>query len=103
MRISSSAGQNLYSGISLGDMIFISIPSFVLITFMLLLLCYNNQILPSQWPSQTAPTSEKIKGYIIPVFCLSFGSICGYCRFTRAELCEVMSSEYLLDRKNKNK
>ena len=27
---------------------------------------------------------------------LSFGSICGYARFTRAELCEVMSSEYLL-------
>ena len=24
------------------------------------------------------------------------GSIAGYCRFTRAELCEVMSSEYLL-------
>lgn len=35
-------------------------------------------------------------GYIIPVFCLSFGSICGYCRFTRAELCEVMESDYLL-------
>ena len=29
-------------------------------------------------------------------FCLSFGSICGYCRFVRAELCEVMESEYLL-------
>ena len=82
--------------ISTTVMIFISIPSFVLITFMLLLLCYKNQILPSQWPASSASTSEKIKGYIIPVFCLSFGSICGYCRFTRAELCEVMSSEYLL-------
>ena len=38
----------------------------------------------------------KAQGYIIPVFCLSFGSICGYCRFTRAELCEVMESDYLL-------
>ena len=82
--------------ISTTVMIFISIPGFVLITFMMLLLCYNNQILPSQWPAESAPTSEKIKGFIIPVFCLSFGSICGYCRFTRAELCEVMSSEYLL-------
>ena len=27
---------------------------------------------------------------------LSFGSICGYCRFTRAELTEVMSSDFLL-------
>ena len=32
----------------------------------------------------------------MPVMLLSFGSICGYCRFTRAELCEVMESEYLL-------
>jgi ABC-type dipeptide/oligopeptide/nickel transport system permease component len=30
------------------------------------------------------------------VFALSLGSIAGYCRFVRAELCEVMSSEYLL-------
>lgn len=77
-------------------MIFISVPSFVLITFMMLMLCYNNQILPSQWPASTDTTSQKVLGYILPVFCLSFGSICGYCRFTRAELCEVMSSEYLL-------
>ena len=27
---------------------------------------------------------------------MSFGSVCGYCRFTRAELCEVMESDYLL-------
>ncbi len=77
-------------------MIFISIPSFVLITFILLIFCYNLGWLPTQWPAATAGVAEKIKGYIVPVFCLSFGSICGYCRFTRAELCEVMSSEYLL-------
>ncbi len=77
-------------------MVCISVPSFVLITFMLLLLCYNNQILPTQWPSSNAPLGTKILGYIIPVFCLSFGSICGYCRFVRAELCEVMASDYLL-------
>ncbi len=82
--------------ISTSVMIFISIPGFVLITFLLLILCYENQILPSQWPESTAPLAMKVKGYIIPVLCLSFGSICGYCRFTRAELCEVMSSEYLL-------
>ena len=82
--------------ISTTIMICISVPSFVLITFMLLLLCYNNQILPTQWPSVSAPTKTKVLGYIIPVFCLSFGSICGYCRFVRAELCEVMSSDYLL-------
>ena len=77
-------------------MVCISVPSFVLITLLMLLLCYNNHILPTQWPSQTDLLSTKIKGYILPVFCLSFGSICGYCRFVRAELCEVMASDYLL-------
>ncbi len=77
-------------------MIFISLPSFILITFMMLLLCYKNNVLPTQWPNPTDPLKLKVLGYIIPVFCLSFGSICGYCRFVRAELCEVMESEYLL-------
>ncbi len=77
-------------------MIFISIPSFVLISFIVRMFCYNLGWLPSAWPTASASTAVKIQGYIIPVFCLSFGSICGYCRFTRAELCEVMESDYLL-------
>lgn len=77
-------------------MIFISIPSFVLISFIVRVFCYNLDWLPSAWPTASASTAVKIQGYIIPVFCLSFGSICGYCRFTRAELCEVMESDYLL-------
>ncbi len=82
--------------ISTAVMIFISLPGFVVITFLMLLLCYNNAVLPTQWPKLTDSTSVKALGYILPVFCLSFGSICGYCRFVRAELCEVMESEYLL-------
>ena len=82
--------------LSTGVMIMTSIPSFVLITFLLLVLCYNNPILPSQWPADSAPVRQQVLGYILPVCCLSFGSIAGYCRFVRAELCEVMSSEYLL-------
>ena len=82
--------------LSTGVMIMTSIPSFVLITFLLLIFCYNNPILPSQWPADSAPLKQQILGYILPVCCLSFGSIAGYCRFVRAELCEVMSSEYLL-------
>lgn len=77
-------------------MIFISVPSFILITLLMLLFCYSNKLLPSQFPLPTDPPSKQVLGYILPVLCLSFGSICGYCRFTRAELCEVMSSEYLL-------
>ena len=82
--------------LSTAVMVMTSIPSFVLITFLLLVFCYNNQILPSQWPADSASQQQQIMGYILPVCCLSFGSIAGYCRFVRAELCEVMSSEYLL-------
>ncbi|MDE6655433.1 MAG: ABC transporter permease, partial [Anaeroplasmataceae bacterium] len=82
--------------ISTGIMIFISIPSFVLITLLIMLLCYKTGWLPTQFPNPTDPLSMRIKGYILPVICLSFGSICGYARFTRAELCEVMESDYLM-------
>ncbi len=77
-------------------MIFISIPSFVVISFLMYFLCYKNQLLPSMWPNPSDTTANKILAYFIPVMSLSFGSICGYTRFVRAELCEVMSSEYLL-------
>ena len=77
-------------------MVLISVPGFVLITFLLLIFSYGLNWLPSQWPNPTDPLSQKALGYILPVFCLSLGSICGYCRSVRAELCEVMESEYLL-------
>lgn len=85
--------------ISTTVMILISVPSFVLITVLIYLFCYIdplNPILPAQWPLPTDPRKMKILGYIIPLISLSLGSIAGYCRFVRAELCEVMSSEYLL-------
>lgn len=76
-------------------MVFISIPSFVVISFMIYFFAFKGS-LPIVWPDPDQATSTKVLGYIIPVLALSFGSICGYCRFVRAELCEVMSSEYLL-------
>lgn len=81
--------------ISTSVMVFISIPSFVIIIFLLWGLAYNGN-LPTEWPTSDKTTGMKALGYIIPVMSLSFGSICGYTRFVRAELCEVMSSEYLL-------
>ncbi|MBO7358225.1 MAG: ABC transporter permease, partial [Clostridia bacterium] len=77
-------------------MICVSIPSFVLISFVLRIFSYGLGWLPSTWPPDTAATSAKVQGYIIPVFCLCFSPICGYCRTVRAELCEVMESDYLL-------
>lgn len=77
-------------------MIFISIPSFVVIIFMVYILAFKLQLLPTRWFLADDPTSYKVLAYVIPVLSLSFGSVCGYTRFVRAELCEVMSSEYLL-------
>ena len=77
-------------------MVFISIPSFVIITFMVYVLAFQTGWLPPIWPTSDQSTQTKVLAYIIPVLSLSFGSICGYTRFVRAELCEVMSSEYLL-------
>lgn len=77
-------------------MIFISIPSFIVITLLMSWLCYKTGWLPTQWPSSGSDIGLRIKGYILPTMALSFGSICGYCRFTRAELTEVMGSDFLL-------
>ncbi len=77
-------------------MVFISIPSFVVISFLIYILAYQTHLLPSLWPTPSEPMAVKVSAFIIPVLSLSFGSICGYTRFVRAELCEVMSSEYLL-------
>lgn len=82
--------------ISTAVMVFISVPGFVLITFCIALFAYGLHWFPTQWPNPTDPLSMRVLGYIIPVFVLSFGSVCGYCRSVRAELCEVMESEYLL-------
>ena len=76
-------------------MIFISIPSFVVISFLIYFMAFKGN-LPMRWPTSDETTSVKVLAYIIPVMSLSFGSICGYTRFVRAELCEVMSSEYLI-------
>ena len=82
--------------ISTSVMVLVSVPGFVLITFLLLVFCYTLKWLPSQWPKVGAPTKQVVLAYIIPVTVLSLGSICGYCRAVRAELCEVLESEYLL-------
>lgn len=82
--------------ISVLVMVGISIPSFILITFLLHIFAYKLGWLPSTWPTDTASTGTKFLGYVIPVVSLSFGTICNYCRSVRAELCDVLASEYLL-------
>lgn len=99
-------------------MVFISVPSFVYATLVLYIVCFKMDALPMSIVS----FAEVIKAYpeknliytpgtfnwslyfnkemflsMLPaVFSLSFGSIAGYTRFTRAELTEVLTSEFML-------
>lgn len=77
-------------------MVFISIPSFILITLLLLIFAYGTGWLPSQWPANMNNPETVAKALVIPVCALSFGTIASFTRYTRAELCEVMSSDFLL-------
>jgi len=76
-------------------MVLISVPSFVLIIVVQQYVGYQWGWLPATFTKSSDPALIA-KSYIMPVILLSFGPICGYCRLTRAELCEVMESEYLL-------
>ena len=82
--------------ISTSVMIFISIPGFVVISFLMYFFAFETGWLPTLWPTPDQSLQTKILAYFIPVMSLSFGTICGFTRTVRAELCEVMSSEYLL-------
>lgn len=75
-------------------MIMISVPSFVTISILMLFLCYRTGWLPAAWSNKTP--GMYAKSFIVPVLSLSFGTIASFTRYTRAELTEVMSSEFLL-------
>jgi len=80
-------------------MVFISVPSFVFISFLLIIFSYNLNWLPSAWPDSAGAAADaltSVKAYVIPISALCFGTVAGFTRYMRAELCEVMSSEFLL-------
>lgn len=76
-------------------MVVISIPSFVLISY-LIMMAANISWIPTFWPQSTDPLYLRVGAFVVPVLALSLGSIFGYARFVRAELCEVLESDYLL-------
>jgi|LGVE01.1.fsa_nt_gb oligopeptide transport system permease protein len=82
--------------ISLLVMFFISVPSFVVMTMMVMVFGFQLQWVPDQWPPSFLATSVQLKALILPVLGLSFGAIAGLTRTTRAELTEVLTSEFLL-------
>lgn len=77
-------------------MVFISVPSFVTISLLLLWLSHSTGLLPTIWPKDGASTGQYVQAMVIPVLSLCFGTIAGFTRYTRAELTEIISSEFLL-------
>ncbi len=84
------------NAISLGVMVFISTPNFVLMLFLVLIFGYTLGWVPFSFPAADVTGIRFYTGMILPVLGLSFGSIAGLTRLTRAELSEVLTSEFVL-------
>ena len=82
--------------ISTGVMIFISVPSYVYAFLVQYLLCFKAG-LPLQMKAGTDWLSwDMFVSVLAPVLSLSFGTIAGFARYTRAELTEVLTSDFML-------
>lgn len=79
-------------------MIFISVPSFVVAFLLQYLFAYQWQVLPSMADSGANGffTWTYTKSIILPTLSMTFGSIAAYARYTRAELTEVLTSDFML-------
>ena len=83
--------------ISTGVMIMVSVPSYVYAFLIQYFLCFKAKLFPLVMEAGTDYFSWKMFQSMLPaVLSLSLGSIAGYARFTRAELTEVLTSDYLL-------
>lgn len=92
--------------ISTGVMIFVSVPSYVYAFLVQYILCFKlREWLPSGWgfPFEVGVmeagnyfTWDMFVSLVPAVLSLSFGSIAGYTRYVRAELTEVLTSEFML-------
>jgi oligopeptide transport system permease protein len=78
-------------------MILVSVPSYVYAFLIQYFLCYKMKLFPLVMKAGTDYFSKEMFLSMLPaVLSLSLSSIAGYARFTRAELTEVLTSEYLL-------
>lgn len=78
-------------------MLVISVPSFVTAFIIQYFMCFKWGWFPiTMNPGTKYFSCSMFKSMLPAVICLSFGSIAGYARFTRAELTEVLTSEYML-------
>ena len=85
--------------ISTGVMVFISVPSYVYAFLVQFLLCYATGWFPLTAASRQETglfTPAMFYSMFPAVLSLAFGTVAGLTRFTRSELTEVLTSDYLL-------
>ena len=83
--------------ISTGVMIFVSVPSYVYAFLVQYFLCFKLKWFPFQMNSGRDFFSWSMFVSVVPaIISLGFGTVAGLARYTRAELTEVLTSEYLL-------
>ena len=87
--------------ISTGVMVMVSVPSYVYAFLVQYFLYFKLGWLPLQVYSLADAggswmTWKMFYSMIAPILALSFGEIAGLCRFTRAELTETLTSDYML-------
>lgn len=80
-------------------MIFIAIPGFVFAFILQYLFGYKWELLPPQVYGVSEVnlfSPEMFRSMLLPIITMSLGSIAGYARYTRAELTEVLTSDFML-------
>ena len=82
-------------------MVFVSVPAYVYAFLVQYFLYFKLGWLPLQVYSLADAggswfSAKMLHSMIAPVLALSFGTIAGMCRFTRAELTETLTSDYML-------
>ena len=83
--------------ISTGVMVMVSVPSYVYAFLVQYLLCFKLKLFPVVMEAGTNYFSWAMFKSMLPaVLSLSFSSIAGYARYTRAELTEVLTGEFML-------
>ena len=87
--------------ISTGIMVFVSVPSYVYAFLVQFIFYFKLDWFPQRIyaladADGTYFSLKMLYSMVLPVLALSFGEIAGLCRFTRAELTETLTSEYML-------
>lgn len=82
--------------IAIFTLVFSSIPSFILAFVLILIFGYQLGWLPPMYPVEAHSLSERLLGFVIPVFALSAVPVASFTRLVKGELLETFGQDYLL-------